>query len=239
MAIHGSDKAEGAPEPLRPFDSVAVLPALVLTAGLGTRLDPLTRLVAKAAVPLGGPDARRARPRLAAPRRASPTSCSTCTTGPRRSRRVVGDGAHLGLRVRYSWEQPILGSAGGPRHALPLLDVGHVPHRQRRHALRRRARADDRGARGDRRGRDDGASCPIRRRDHYNGIAAGRRRPRDGVRARAVTRRRGTLALHRRPGRRRRRCSRRCRTACRPRPSHGIYRERWRARRRAACADAA
>jgi mannose-1-phosphate guanylyltransferase len=36
---------------------------------------------------------------------------------------VVGDGSDLGVRVRYSWEQPrILGSAGGPRHALPLLD---------------------------------------------------------------------------------------------------------------------
>jgi NDP-sugar pyrophosphorylase family protein len=34
---------------------------------------------------------------------------------------VVGDGAHLGLSVRYSWEQPLLGSAGGPRRALPLL----------------------------------------------------------------------------------------------------------------------
>jgi NDP-sugar pyrophosphorylase family protein len=34
---------------------------------------------------------------------------------------AVGDGAHLGLRVRYSWERAILGSAGGPRHALPLL----------------------------------------------------------------------------------------------------------------------
>jgi len=36
--------------------------------------------------------------------------------------RVVGDGAHLSLSVRYSWEFPILGSAGGPRRALPLLD---------------------------------------------------------------------------------------------------------------------
>jgi len=36
---------------------------------------------------------------------------------------VVGDGAHLGLSVRYSWESPLLGSAGGPRHALPLLDA--------------------------------------------------------------------------------------------------------------------
>jgi mannose-1-phosphate guanylyltransferase len=34
---------------------------------------------------------------------------------------IVGDGTHLGLRVRYSWEQPLLGSAGGPRRALPLL----------------------------------------------------------------------------------------------------------------------
>ena len=36
--------------------------------------------------------------------------------------RVVGDGAHLGLRARYSWEPVILGSAGGPRRALPLLE---------------------------------------------------------------------------------------------------------------------
>jgi len=35
---------------------------------------------------------------------------------------VVGDGADLGVHVRYSWEQPrVLGSAGGPRHALPLI----------------------------------------------------------------------------------------------------------------------
>jgi NDP-sugar pyrophosphorylase family protein len=36
---------------------------------------------------------------------------------------IVGDGRAFDLRVRYSWEQPrVLGSAGGPRHALPLLD---------------------------------------------------------------------------------------------------------------------
>jgi mannose-1-phosphate guanylyltransferase len=35
---------------------------------------------------------------------------------------VVGDGADLGARVRYSWEQPVvLGSAGGPRQALPIV----------------------------------------------------------------------------------------------------------------------
>ena len=36
---------------------------------------------------------------------------------------MVGDGRDLGVRVRYSWENPVLGSAGGPRRALPLLDA--------------------------------------------------------------------------------------------------------------------
>ena len=35
--------------------------------------------------------------------------------------RHVGDGRDLGLRVRYSFESPILGSGGGPRRALALL----------------------------------------------------------------------------------------------------------------------
>jgi NDP-sugar pyrophosphorylase family protein len=33
----------------------------------------------------------------------------------------VGDGADLEVRVRYSFESPVLGSAGGPRRALALL----------------------------------------------------------------------------------------------------------------------
>jgi NDP-sugar pyrophosphorylase family protein len=37
---------------------------------------------------------------------------------------VVGDGSDLSIRVRYSWEQPVvLGAAGGPRQALPILGV--------------------------------------------------------------------------------------------------------------------
>ena len=36
---------------------------------------------------------------------------------------VVGDGRDLDAHVRYSWEQPhVLGSAGGPRLALPLME---------------------------------------------------------------------------------------------------------------------
>jgi NDP-sugar pyrophosphorylase family protein len=95
--------------------------ALVLTAGLGTRLDPLTRLVAKPAVPLG--DRTLVEHVIAWLQRQTITDLvlnlhhrpSTITA-------IVGDGRHLGVRVRYSWEQPLLGSAGGPRRALPLLD---------------------------------------------------------------------------------------------------------------------
>ena len=35
---------------------------------------------------------------------------------------LVGDGSSVGLDVRYSWESNILGSAGGPARALPLLE---------------------------------------------------------------------------------------------------------------------
>src|SRR5688500_1342083 len=97
--------------------------ALVLTAGLGTRLRPLTFVRAKAAVPVNGePLARRVARWLAANEYRDqvfnlhhhPASIAAC----------LGDGADLGVRVRYSWEQPVLGSAGGPRHALPLLTDG-------------------------------------------------------------------------------------------------------------------
>jgi mannose-1-phosphate guanylyltransferase len=36
---------------------------------------------------------------------------------------VVGDGSDLAAAVRYSWEPVVLGSAGGPRRALPILGV--------------------------------------------------------------------------------------------------------------------
>ena len=99
-----------------------MLPALVLTAGLGTRLDPLTRLVAKAAVPVAGRSLiERVLDWLAS------QSVTNVVLNlhhlPETITAIVGDGSHLGLRVRYSWEMPLLGSAGGPRHALDLLDT--------------------------------------------------------------------------------------------------------------------
>lgn len=94
--------------------------ALVLTAGLGTRLRPLTLVRAKAAVPVNGePLVRRILRWLAG--HGIRDAVLNLHHRPETITACVGDGGDLGVRVRYSWEQPVLGSAGGPRHALPLL----------------------------------------------------------------------------------------------------------------------
>ena len=98
--------------------------ALVLTAGLGTRLRPLTLARAKAAAPVDGePLARRTIRWLVA--HGVRDLVLNLHHRPESITAAVGDGADLGARVRYSWESPVLGSAGGPRHALPLL-VDHT-----------------------------------------------------------------------------------------------------------------
>src|SRR5207253_7162165 len=95
--------------------------ALVLTAGLGTRLRPLTDVRAKPAIPVAGePMIRRIIRRLVAHGVAD--LVLNLHHLPETLTAVVGDGRDLGAHVRYSWEQPrVLGSAGGPRLALPLV----------------------------------------------------------------------------------------------------------------------
>ena len=99
-------------------------PALVLTAGLGTRLRPLTLVRAKPAVPIAGEPLVR---RIITWLRAAGVSDLVLNLHhlPETIASVVGDGSDLGVRVRYSWEQPaVLGTAGGPRRALPLFGSG-------------------------------------------------------------------------------------------------------------------
>jgi mannose-1-phosphate guanylyltransferase len=95
--------------------------ALVLTAGVGSRLHPLTLSRAKPAVPIAGvPLVTRILRTLA------DAGLSRVVLNlhhrPESVARVAGDGSDLGLELRYSWEQPVLGSGGGPRHALPLIE---------------------------------------------------------------------------------------------------------------------
>jgi NDP-sugar pyrophosphorylase family protein len=101
-----------------------MIPALVLTAGLATRLRPLSFLRSKAALPVAGePLIRRILLQLS---NAGVTDAVlNLHHMPETITSLVGDGSDLGMRVRYSWEDPVLGSAGGPRRALPI--VGSSP----------------------------------------------------------------------------------------------------------------
>jgi len=97
-----------------------MIPALVLTAGLATRLQPLSLVRAKAALPVAGqPLIGRILDWL----RANGVTDVVLNLHhlPPTLTRVVGDGQRFGVRVRYSWETPVLGSAGGPKRAAPIL----------------------------------------------------------------------------------------------------------------------
>jgi NDP-sugar pyrophosphorylase family protein len=95
--------------------------ALVLAAGLGTRLRPLTEVCAKPAIAVAGePIVRRIVGWLS--RGGVHDVVVNLHHLPHTVCAVLGDGSDLAARVRYSWEQPrILGSAGGPRHALDVI----------------------------------------------------------------------------------------------------------------------
>ena len=105
------------------MSAAALVPrqALVLTAGLGTRLRPLTDVRAKPAIPVAGEPIVRRILRWCAASGVVDLVLNLHHL-PATLTAVVGDGRDLGVRVRYSWEQPnVLGSAGGPRLALPIV----------------------------------------------------------------------------------------------------------------------
>lgn len=97
-----------------------MIPALVLAAGLATRLRPLSFVRAKAAFPVAGEPLVR---RILRWLRAAGVADVVLNLHhlPHTITEVVGDGSDLGVRVRYSWENPVLGTAGGPRRALPII----------------------------------------------------------------------------------------------------------------------
>jgi NDP-sugar pyrophosphorylase family protein len=97
-----------------------MIPALVLTAGLATRLRPLSLVRAKAALPIGDRAIVQRILEWLAAHRVGDVVLNLHHL-PHTISRIVGDGTAEGVRVRYSWEMPVLGSAGGPRRALPLI----------------------------------------------------------------------------------------------------------------------
>lgn len=95
--------------------------ALILAAGLGTRLAPLSSLRAKAALPVAGEALIRHQVRWLAAAGVRRVLVNLHHL-PATVTRVLGHGDDLGVEVRYSWEPQVLGSAGGPRQAFDLVD---------------------------------------------------------------------------------------------------------------------
>lgn len=97
-----------------------MIPAVVLTAGLATRLRPLSNVRAKSALPVGGlPLATHILRRLASS--GITEAVLNLHHLPATLTGRIGDGTGTGVSVRYSWEPQVLGSAGGPRQASALL----------------------------------------------------------------------------------------------------------------------
>ncbi|HVQ31223.1 MAG TPA: NDP-sugar synthase [Vicinamibacteria bacterium] len=87
---------------------------MVLAAGLGTRMQPLSGLLAKPALPvLNRPLLHHTLEVLA--RHGFRDVVVNTHHLPESVERTVGSGRRFGLRVRYSYEPNLLGSGGGPR----------------------------------------------------------------------------------------------------------------------------
>jgi NDP-sugar pyrophosphorylase family protein len=94
---------------------------MLLCAGLGVRMQPLTRALPKPAIAvLGRPIAWQNLARLA--RFGVTTAAVNLHHLPEALPALLGEGGSQGLpALRYTWEDPILGTAGGLRHAAEHL----------------------------------------------------------------------------------------------------------------------
>jgi NDP-sugar pyrophosphorylase family protein len=94
--------------------------AMILAAGFGTRLRPLTERIPKPLVPVvGKPNIVRTVEHL---RRFGITEIAVNLHHlPEAIRALLGDGSSLGVHIAYSHEPRILGTGGGIKKALPLL----------------------------------------------------------------------------------------------------------------------
>lgn len=94
--------------------------AMVLAAGKGTRLAPLTNTLPKPLMSVGGAPLLE---HILAFLRAGGIEDVVVNLHHlgQRIEETIGDGSRLGLRVRYSWEREILDTGGGIKHAETLL----------------------------------------------------------------------------------------------------------------------
>ena len=94
--------------------------AMVLAAGLGTRLRPLTYEVAKPMVPVANRPVAEHLLRLLAKHDFREVIVNLHWF-PEAIERSIGDGARLGVELSYRHEEELLGTAGGVRNAADFL----------------------------------------------------------------------------------------------------------------------
>lgn len=97
--------------------------AMILAAGFGTRLRPLTSDLPKPLLPVG--DRPLIHYTLLLLKRYGITEVIiNLHHHGKKIADALGDGAALGMKIRYSWEQQILGTGGGIKHAAEFLSGG-------------------------------------------------------------------------------------------------------------------
>ena len=95
--------------------------AMILAAGLGTRMRPLTDRLPKALIPVAGRPLIEYALRFLQFHGIKDVVVNLHHLGDR-IRDTLGDGSTYGLRIRYSPEDPILDTGGAIKRAQPLLD---------------------------------------------------------------------------------------------------------------------
>ena len=95
--------------------------AMILAAGLGMRMRPLTDRLPKALVQVAGRPLIEYALRFVQSQGIEDVVVNLHHLGDR-IRDALGDGSAYGLRIRYSSEDPILDTGGGIKQAQPLLD---------------------------------------------------------------------------------------------------------------------
>src|ERR1041385_376305 len=105
-----------APLPLTPFPSRGSMKAMILAAGLGTRLRPLTNTIPKPLLPIAGTPLIVWNLLLLKRYGFHDVVINLHHLGPM-IEHAVGNGSRYGLRIIYSREPVILGTGGGLKQA--------------------------------------------------------------------------------------------------------------------------
>ncbi|MFC1559993.1 sugar phosphate nucleotidyltransferase [Candidatus Margulisiibacteriota bacterium] len=97
--------------------------ALIMAAGFGTRLQPLTLAVPKPMIPIVNKPVMQYNIELLK-KSGIKEMCANIHYFPEQIENYFGNGSHMGIKIRYSFEEELLGTAGGvKRMARDLMDI--------------------------------------------------------------------------------------------------------------------